>query len=116
MFICQNSEEVNPYLLKCCGGTCSFVGMLKGYIVRKRLGTPVLDLRDSQMQWFQCNLPWQWHTNHQLCKILMQARRAFTCTQEYCSQKFQSNKHRQQQQDGFTRATTKIHFENKQVL
>jgi len=50
MFICQNSEEVNPYLLKCCGGTCSFVGMLKGYIVRKRLGTSVLDLRDSQMQ------------------------------------------------------------------
>jgi len=43
MFICQNSEGVHPYLLKCCGGTCSFVGMLKGYIVRKRLWTPGLD-------------------------------------------------------------------------
>jgi len=42
MFICQNSEGVHPYLLKCRGGTCSFVGMLKGYIVRKRLGTPGL--------------------------------------------------------------------------
>jgi len=42
MFICQNSEGVHPYLLKCCRGTCSFVGMLKGYMVRKRLGTPVL--------------------------------------------------------------------------
>jgi len=42
MCICQNSERVHPYLLKCCGDTCSFVGMLKGYIVRKRLGTPDL--------------------------------------------------------------------------
>ena len=41
MLICQNSEGVHPYLLKCCRGTCSFVGMLKGYMVRKRLGTPV---------------------------------------------------------------------------
>ena len=40
MFICQNSEGVHPYLLKCCRGTCSFAGMLKGYMVRKRLGTP----------------------------------------------------------------------------
>jgi len=45
MFICQNSEGVHPYLLKCCRGTCSFVGMLKGYMVRKRLGTPVLDMK-----------------------------------------------------------------------
>jgi len=44
MFIWQNSEGVLPYLLKRCGGTCSFVGMLKGYIVRKRLGTPALDV------------------------------------------------------------------------
>jgi len=43
MFICQNSEGVHPYLLKCCRGTCSFVGMLNGYMVRKRLGTPVLE-------------------------------------------------------------------------
>ena len=42
MFICQNSEGVHPYLLKCCRGTCTFVGMLKGYMVRKRLGTPEL--------------------------------------------------------------------------
>ena len=39
MFICENSEGVHPYLLKCCRGTCSFVRMLKGYMVRKRLGT-----------------------------------------------------------------------------
>jgi len=48
MFICQNSEEVHPYLLKCCRGTCSFVGMLKGYMVRKRLGTPVLQQAESR--------------------------------------------------------------------
>jgi len=42
MFICQNSEGVHPYLLKCWRGTCSFVGMLKGYMVRKRLRTPAL--------------------------------------------------------------------------
>jgi len=43
MFICQNSEGVHPYLLKCWRGACSFVRMLKGYMVRKRLGTPALD-------------------------------------------------------------------------
>jgi len=43
MFIRQNSEGVHPYLLKCCGGTCSFVGMLRGYMVRKRLGTPDIE-------------------------------------------------------------------------
>jgi len=43
MFISQKSEGVHPYLLICCRGTCSFVGMLKGYMIRKRLGTP--DLR-----------------------------------------------------------------------
>jgi len=42
MFICQKSEGVHPYLLKCCRGTCSLVGMLKGCMVRKRLGTPDL--------------------------------------------------------------------------
>jgi len=55
MFICQNSEGVHPYLLKCCRGTCSFVGMLKGYMVRKRLGTPVLELlivHDSRVSYF----------------------------------------------------------------
>ena len=43
MFACQNSEGVHPYLLKRCGDTCLFVGMLKGYNVRKNLGTPALD-------------------------------------------------------------------------
>jgi len=43
MFICQNSEGVHAYLLKCCRGTSSFVGMLKGFMVRERLGTPELD-------------------------------------------------------------------------
>jgi len=38
MFICENSEWMHPYLLKCCRGTCSFVRLLKGYMVRKRLG------------------------------------------------------------------------------
>jgi len=42
MFIWHISEGVHPYLLKCCRGTRSFVGMLKGYMVRKRLGTPGL--------------------------------------------------------------------------
>jgi len=45
MFIWQISEGVHPYLLKCSRGTCSFVGMLKGYMVRKRLGIPALDSR-----------------------------------------------------------------------
>jgi len=44
MFNCQISEGVHPYLLKCCRGKCSFVGMLKGYMVRKRLGTPDLEI------------------------------------------------------------------------
>jgi len=34
MFICQNSEGAHAYLLKFCRGTCSSVGMLKGYMVR----------------------------------------------------------------------------------
>ena len=42
MFICQNSEGLPPCLLKCCRDTCTFVGMLKGCMVRKRLVTPVL--------------------------------------------------------------------------
>ena len=42
MFICRNSEGVHAYLLKCCRGTCSSVGMLKGYMVKERLGTPGL--------------------------------------------------------------------------
>jgi len=50
MFICQNCEGVHPYLLKCCGGTCSFVGMLKGYIIRKRLGTPGVQVQSFNLQ------------------------------------------------------------------
>jgi len=37
MFICQNSEGVHAYLLKCCRGTCSIVGMLKGYMASEPL-------------------------------------------------------------------------------
>jgi len=44
MFTCQKSEGVHSYLLTCCRGTCSFVGMLKGYMERKRLGTPASGL------------------------------------------------------------------------
>jgi len=44
MFIDRNSEGVHAYLLKCFRGTCSSVGMLKGYVVRERLGTPGLAL------------------------------------------------------------------------
>jgi len=47
MFIFQKSEGVHPYLLKFCRGTCSFIGMLKGYMVRKKLGTPVVDNRQT---------------------------------------------------------------------
>jgi len=39
MYICQNAEGVHTYLLKCWRGTCSSVRMLKGYMVRERLGT-----------------------------------------------------------------------------
>jgi len=42
MLICRNAEGVHAYLLKCCRGTCSSFGMLKGYMVRERLETPVL--------------------------------------------------------------------------
>jgi len=43
MFICRNSEGVHVYLLKCCRGIFSSVGMLKRYMVRERLGTPDID-------------------------------------------------------------------------
>jgi len=45
MYICRHSEGVHTYLLKCCRGTCSSVGMLKRYMVRERLGT--LGLADA---------------------------------------------------------------------
>jgi len=41
MFICQNDEGVHAYLVKCWRGTYSSVRMLKGYMVRERLGTLV---------------------------------------------------------------------------
>jgi len=47
VFVVRNSEGVHAYLLKCCRGTCSSVGMLKGYMVRERLGTPVLKRHNS---------------------------------------------------------------------
>ena len=40
--VCQNAEGVHTYLLKCWRGTCSSFGMLKGYMVKERLVTPVL--------------------------------------------------------------------------
>jgi len=45
MFICRNAEGVHAYLLKCWRDTCWSAGMLKGYMVRERLGTPVLGKR-----------------------------------------------------------------------
>jgi len=42
MYICRNSEGVHAYLLKCCRGTCSSVGM-----VRERWGAPELGLECS---------------------------------------------------------------------
>jgi len=42
MFICRNAEGVHAHLSKCLNGTCSSGGMLKGYMVIERLGTPVL--------------------------------------------------------------------------
>jgi len=51
MFICRNAEEVHAYLLKCCRGTFSSFGILKGYIVRESFGylrpRPVLSNLDS---------------------------------------------------------------------
>ena len=42
ILICWNAIGVHGHLSECCRGTWSFVGMLKGYMVRKRLGTPAL--------------------------------------------------------------------------
>jgi len=70
MFIYRNAEGVHAYLLKCCRGTFSSVGMLKGYLARERLGTPVLN-RPENMQNFSCIAwktkvtfgwyRWHWH-------------------------------------------------------
>jgi len=43
MFICPNTEGVHAYLSKRWRGICSSVGMLKGYLVKERLGTPALE-------------------------------------------------------------------------
>jgi len=51
MFIVRNSEGVHAYLLESFRGTCSSVGMLKGYVVRERLGTPALD---KTKQFWRC--------------------------------------------------------------
>jgi len=45
MFICRNAEGLRAYLLKCKRGACLSVRMLKGYMVNKRLGTPVVEDR-----------------------------------------------------------------------
>jgi len=42
----QNAEGVHTYVLKCWRGTCSSVRMLKGYMVRERLGTPDIDFQN----------------------------------------------------------------------
>ena len=44
MFICRNAKGVHAYLLKCCRGIFSLFGMLKGYMVRERLGIPDLGI------------------------------------------------------------------------
>jgi len=43
MFICQNDEGLHAYLVQYWRGTYASVGMLKGYMVRERLGTPGLN-------------------------------------------------------------------------
>jgi len=45
MLTCGNAEGVHAHLWKCWRGTCLPIGMLKGYMVRKRLGTPGLYFR-----------------------------------------------------------------------
>jgi len=40
IFICRNAEGVHAYLSKCWRDAYASVGMLKGYMVRERLGTP----------------------------------------------------------------------------
>jgi len=71
MFICQNSEGVHPDLLKCCRGTCSFVGMLKGYMVRKRLGTPDPDELWKYTRGFLRKQPEQNTSTFQRCKCIL---------------------------------------------
>jgi len=57
MFICQNAEGVHAYLSKCWRGTLSSVGMLKGYMVKNRLGTH--DVRWCLLMCsFASNFPW----------------------------------------------------------
>jgi len=38
MLICRNAVVVHAYLSKCWRDTCSSVGMLKSFVIRKRLG------------------------------------------------------------------------------
>jgi len=47
MSICENAEGIHTSLLKCWRRTWSSVGMLKGYMVRARLGTPGLACLDK---------------------------------------------------------------------
>jgi len=42
MLIFPNTEGVHAHLSKCWRGTCLSVGILKGCMVRERLGTPAL--------------------------------------------------------------------------
>ena len=61
MLICWNAEGVHAYLLKCWRGTCSSFGMLKGYMVKERLGTPVLDraIRRNHKKVFKESQGWE---------------------------------------------------------
>jgi len=38
----------NPFVLRDFRGTCSFVEILKGYVVRERMGTPALQHINSE--------------------------------------------------------------------
>jgi len=51
------------FVIRSFRGTCSSVGMLKGYMVRKRLGTPVLEFgRGSYNQAVAAGLTRPLHT------------------------------------------------------
>ena len=56
MLICRNAEGVHAYLSKCWKSNCSSVLMLRGYMVRKSLGTPALEkvIESSPIQFRLC--------------------------------------------------------------
>jgi len=56
VLICRNAEGVHAYLSKCWKSNCSSVLMLRGYMVRKSLGTPALEkvIESSPIQFRLC--------------------------------------------------------------